>query len=264
MIKNLHYKIEGSGIPLILIHGFTGTNKSFDKLSNFLKQYFKIIKLDMIGHGLSMDKDIKSYSFLQSIRYIEKIIKELHLKKVNILGYSLGGRLAMQFSIINQHKINKMILCSSSFGIKNKSERISRIKSDEKIITLLRNNNLEKFVNYWEAIPLWESEKKLPVEIKNKHRIIRLNQKNEGLMLNLRHQGQGVQEFLGESLKNIKIKTLIMYGDNDLKYKFISKEMAEIIENSELSEVPNSGHNIILENPIYISQKIKNFILGEV
>ena len=42
MIKNLHYKIEGSGIPLILIHGFTGTNKSFDKLSNFLKQDFSI------------------------------------------------------------------------------------------------------------------------------------------------------------------------------------------------------------------------------
>ena len=263
MIKNLYYTTEGSGIPLILIHGFTGSHKSFDKLSNFLKQYFKIIKLDMIGHGLSMDYDVSSYSFSESINYIEKIIEELNLKKVNILGYSLGGRLAMQFAIKNQHQVNKMILCSSSFGIEKKSERISRIRSDEKIIELLINENLEKFVNFWQNIPLWESEKKLPVEIKSKHRRIRLEQKNEGLLLNLRYQGQGVQKYLGKSLKNIKLKTLIMYGGKDLKYKVISKKMIELIENSELCEVPNSGHNIVLEHPIYISQKIKSFILGE-
>jgi len=64
-------------------------------------------------------------------------------------------------------------------------------------------------------------------------------------------------------LKNIKLKTLIMYGGKDLKYKVISKKMIKLIENSELCEVPNSGHNIVLEHPIYISQKIKSFILGE-
>jgi 2-succinyl-6-hydroxy-2,4-cyclohexadiene-1-carboxylate synthase len=125
------------------------------------------------------------------------------------------------------------------------------------------NNEIKKFVNYWERIPLWDSEKNLSVEIRQKNRNIRLNQNNIGLLMNLRYQGQGVQEFLGKSLKNIKSKTLIMYGEKDLKYKVISKIMSEIIENSELNVVSNSGHNIILENPIYVSQKIKNFILGE-
>tara|TARA_B110000438_G_scaffold27768_1_gene26704 strand:+ start:8616 stop:9410 length:795 start_codon:yes stop_codon:yes gene_type:complete len=263
MRKKLYYKTEGSGIPLILIHGFTGSHESFDIVSNYLKQYFKIIKLDMIGHGFSMDYSEQNYSFSKSIKYIENIINELNLKKVNIVGYSLGGRLAMQYAINNYNEINKLILCSSSFGIEKKSERISRIKSDKKIIDLLMNNKITKFVNYWEGISLWDSEKKLSVETKQKNRNIRLNQNNEGLLMSLRYQGQGVQEFLGKYLKNIKSKTLIMYGEKDFKYKEISKIMSEIIENSELDVVSNSGHNIILENPIYVSQKIKNFILGE-
>ena len=55
MTRKLFHKIEGSGTPLLLIHGFTGSHKSFDKISNFLKIYFKVITIDMIGHGKSMD-----------------------------------------------------------------------------------------------------------------------------------------------------------------------------------------------------------------
>ena len=65
MTRKLFHKIEGSGTPLLLIHGFTGSHKSFDKISNFLKIYFKVITIDMIGHGKSMDYKKEKYSFDQ-------------------------------------------------------------------------------------------------------------------------------------------------------------------------------------------------------
>ncbi len=55
MTKDLFYKIEGSGIPVLLIHGFTGSHKSFEKVSSFLSSRFKVITVDMIGHGQSMN-----------------------------------------------------------------------------------------------------------------------------------------------------------------------------------------------------------------
>ena len=48
------------------------------------------------------------------------------------------------------------------------------------------------------------------------------------------------------------------------KYKEMSKEISKEIQNSKLLMVPNSGHNIILENPIFVAQEIKKFVLGEI
>ena len=263
MTRKLFHKIEGSGTPLLLIHGFTGSHKSFDKISNFLKIYFKVITIDMIGHGKSMDYKKENYSFDQSIQDISSILESQSLKKINILGYSLGGRLAMQFVNKNPNKINKLIICSASNGIKNKKERENRIISDSKIINLLENYPLDHFVNYWQNLKLWQSEKRLDIKKIIQLRKIRLTQNKIGLALSLSNQGQGVQEYLGDQLRSIKANTLIMFGEKDKKYKEISKEIHNLIENSKLEMVPNSGHNIILENPIFISQKVKHFILGE-
>ncbi len=54
-----------------------------------------------------------------------------------------------------------------------------------------------------------------------------------------------------------------MYGENDYKYKNISKTISNSIRKSKTIMVPDSGHNIILENPIFVSREVKNFILGE-
>ena len=68
MTKDLFYKIEGSGIPVLLIHGFTGSHKSFKKVSSFLSSRFKVITVDMIGHGQSMNYEGKNYTFYAALR----------------------------------------------------------------------------------------------------------------------------------------------------------------------------------------------------
>jgi len=54
MNNKLFYKKNGTGIPLILIHGFTGSHESFETSVRYLRQYFKVITIDMIGHGDSL------------------------------------------------------------------------------------------------------------------------------------------------------------------------------------------------------------------
>ena len=71
-MSNLYYNLEGKGLPLLLIHGFTGSNKSFDILSKYLQQYFKIIRIDLVGHGESMSYKESEYSFENSINSIKK------------------------------------------------------------------------------------------------------------------------------------------------------------------------------------------------
>ena len=261
-MSNLYYNLEGKGLPLLLIHGFTGSNKSFDILSKYLQQYFKIIRIDLVGHGESMSYKESEYSFENSINSINEIIEKLYLQMVNVLGYSLGGRTAMHLASVFQNKINKLILCSSTYGLDNQEEKKKRIYSDQKLINLLEEKGIVDFVNYWESIPLWESEKKLPLEKRMKNRRIRLENNPIGLALNLKHQGQGKQKNLLHELKKINNSTLILYGENDEKYKNLSKKLTKSIRNSKSVMVPESGHNIILENPIFVSREVKDFILG--
>jgi 2-succinyl-6-hydroxy-2,4-cyclohexadiene-1-carboxylate synthase len=262
-MNKLFYKIQGKGLPIILIHGFTGSHKSFDVMSKYLQQFFKVIMIDLPGHGNSMTRNESIYSFENSSKLILDIIDELKLIKVNVLGYSLGGRNAMHLATKFQKKINKLILCSASYGLDNQEEQKKRNNSDQKLIDLLTNNNLEKFVKYWESLPLWSSENKLPINKKQKLKEIRLSHNPYGLALNLKHQGQGKQRNLLANLEKINTKTLIMYGENDYKYKNISKTISNSIRKSKTIMVPDSGHNIILENPIFVSREVKDFILGE-
>ena len=95
-----------------------------------------------------------------------------------------------------------------------------------------------------------------------KNRRIRLENNPIGLALNLKHQGQGKQKNLLHELKKINNSTLILYGENDEKYKNLSKKLTKSIRNSKSVMVPESGHNIILENPIFVSREVKDFILG--
>lgn len=98
-MNNLFYKIEGSGIPLILIHGFTGNHKSFEIVSKYLSQYFKVISVDLIGHGNSMIYDESLYNFEKSTKLLTNLIESLNINKVNVLGYSLGGRTALHLGL---------------------------------------------------------------------------------------------------------------------------------------------------------------------
>ncbi len=94
-------------------------------------------------------------------------------------------------------------------------------------------------------------------------RKIRLNQKPLGLINSLNSQGQGIQRFLLKNLTKIQNKTLIFAGEKDNKYIKNSYEIQKNIKDSKVQIVPNSGHNLILENPIYIATKTKDFILKE-
>ena len=263
MNNKLFYKKDGTGIPLILIHGFTGSHESFETSVRYLRQFFKVITIDMIGHGKSFDKNPNNYTFERSVQLIKDILIELNIKKTNLLGYSLGGRLALHFAINSSILINKLILCSTSPGIKDKSKRRDRQNSDSYLVNLLLDQGIGGFVNYWESLSIWEPEKKLSNNIKQNMRKIRLKQNPLGLINSLNSQGQGIQKFLLKNLTKIQNKTLIFAGEKDNKYIKNSYEIQKNIKDSKVQIVPNSGHNLILENPIYIATKTKDFILKE-
>jgi 2-succinyl-6-hydroxy-2,4-cyclohexadiene-1-carboxylate synthase len=260
-INHNRYWIEqaGRGAPLLLLHGFTGSSQTWQSLMKVWSHQFHVISIDLPGHGKTvMNEPFSMESFCLDLT---KILATLKLKKVHLLGYSMGGRTALSFTILYPEYVQSLILESASPGLKTEDERQLRIQQDKKLINMLKQKGIEAFVQHWENIPLFASQKKLTKEVQNQLRQKRLQQKTTGLIQSLTFMGTGIQPSWWDKLKEITIPTLLMAGEIDQKFININKEMYKLMPNATLEVVPKAGHTIHVEVPEKFVKIVSDFII---
>lgn len=256
---NYYYEIEGNGEPLVLLHGFTGDHTTW-KNSN-LKQYFQVITIDIIGHGATdSPESFERYSMKQVANDLATLLKRLDIKQINLLGYSMGGRLALSFAMYYPKYIKRLVLESSSPGLKTAEERKKRISHDEKLANMIRNEGITKFVNYWGNIPLFASQKNLPKMQQEAIRKQRLRNSPIGLANSLRGMGTGIQPSWWEQLDSVEFPVLLLAGALDEKFCRIANEMNNKLQNGQVVIFPNVGHTIHVEEPAAFDRTILHFI----
>lgn len=111
---NLYYEVHGTGEPLIMLHGGFGTFEMFAALSPALIEKHQVIGVDLYGHGRTAITD-RTLRFDSMADDIAGLIEHLGLEKANLLGYSLGGAVALQTAIRHPERINKLVLISTPF-----------------------------------------------------------------------------------------------------------------------------------------------------
>ena len=108
---------------------------------------------------------------------------------------------------------------------------------------------VEAFVEEWERLPIWESQRTLPAEVLQFQREIRLRNRAVGLANSLRGMGQGAQPSYWDRLDEIDVPVLLIAGALDRKFVGIAGQMGIRIADAELSVVPDAGHAVHLERP---------------
>ncbi len=111
---NLYYEIHGTGTPLIMLHGGFGTFEMFAALSPALARDHRVIGVDLYGHGHTALTD-RPMRFEDMADDIAGLIQHLGLEKADVLGYSLGGAVALQTAIRHPERVNKLVLISAPF-----------------------------------------------------------------------------------------------------------------------------------------------------
>jgi pimeloyl-ACP methyl ester carboxylesterase len=109
---NIHYKEEGSGTPLILLHDAGTSLNIWNEWLPFLVPHFKVIRLDLPGFGLSPKSKKFDYKMDSYIYFIKKFTAAmgLGLEMFHIGGIGFGGHLAWQYTLLHPHKILKLLL----------------------------------------------------------------------------------------------------------------------------------------------------------
>ncbi len=113
---------KSSSIPTFFLHGFTGSADSWKEVISKLD--CDAIALDIVGHGKSTFNDLNyDYTMDDWCDDFSKILDSLNVDKLNICGYSMGGRLATAYAAKNPKLVRTLFLESTSLGIKEKKKR---------------------------------------------------------------------------------------------------------------------------------------------
>jgi len=105
----IYSKIEGSGFPLLIIHGYLGMSDNWKSFaSQFAQKGFQVHALDMRNHGRSFHSD--NFSYTDMVADVKEYVKTHQLDKIVILGHSMGGKVAMNFSINYPEFVEKLIV----------------------------------------------------------------------------------------------------------------------------------------------------------
>lgn len=267
-IRNVNYYYsdysDNSTLPyLVLLHGFMGSSQAFGHLLPSLRKFCNPISIDLLGHGTTeAPDDPDRYSVTEQIEDLKSLFTELGLHKFVLLGYSMGGRLALQFTTKYPEFISGLILESTTYGIDEPEEVEKRLAVDRDRASAI-NRNYRDFLESWSQNPLFKRYERLETEAKMNLEQIQKNQKPSGLANSLLGFGTASMSSVHRKLKEIRQSTLIITGEDDEKFTKIGLEMNKLIPESRIIIIPGCGHRVHMENPDDYIQYIRSFIVSK-
>ena len=101
-----------SNPPILLIHGFTHSLETWDEWARALKDEYRVLRYDLLGHGLSGPDPLQRYSPVQRAQFIGELLDTLGVERVSIAGNSLGGLAAWRFAAMRPDRVDRLILIS--------------------------------------------------------------------------------------------------------------------------------------------------------
>ena len=256
--------VESQRPILVLLHGFTGNALSWrPHMEYFASAGIQSIALDMLGHGASdAPSDPQRYTMEHCQEDILAALRSLGIGpgKAVLLGYSMGGRIALYCGL--SHYFRALILESASPGLVSPEEREKRRQSDNSLAQHIEQDGLEAFVNYWERIPLFATQQRLPLSAQQALHAQRLQNNVTGLANSLRGVGTGMQPALHNRLSELNLPTLLITGEEDTKFCAIAQTMAQQLPRVQHHTVPQAGHTVHLEQPEEFNVLVRTFCLS--
>lgn len=233
---------EGSGEPLVLLHGLFGALSNFQSLIEYFRNHYKVV-VPMLP---LLEMDILHTSVGGLAKFVNKFLDARKLDAVNLLGNSLGGHVALVHTLKHPERIKSLILTGSSGLFENgmgdsypKRGDYEYIKKKTELTFYDPNTATKDLVDEVYSI------------VNNRLKAIKI----------IALAKSAIRNNLGEELNQIKQPTLLVWGNNDtITPPFVGREFNKLIPNSELHFVDKCGHAPMMEVPDEFNAILHKFL----
>ncbi len=247
---SLNVLTAGNGPPMLLLHGFTGTARTWSAELEAWSVDHRVVAPDLLGHGGSeAPHDPAAYALERQAAAIAELLDLLEATPATVVGYSMGARLALVLALERPQVAGCLVLESPSAGIAAVEARHERRSADEALAETIERDGVEAFVAHWEALPLFASQAVLPAEDRARQRAERRRHSASGLAASLRGAGQGAMTPLHDRLAEIAVPTLVVAGALDPTGLERARSVAAGIPGARLEVIGDAGHAPHLETP---------------
>jgi 2-succinyl-6-hydroxy-2,4-cyclohexadiene-1-carboxylate synthase len=257
----MNLEVAGRGEPVVLMHGFTGSARSWGEFGELLAERFTTIAVDLPGHGQTdSPQDIAHYEMTQCAEDVVTALRSLGHHRAYWIGYSMGGRTALHVAAAHRESVRRLVLIGASAGLDCVEDRLARTAADNLLAERIEREGVEAFVDYWERLPLFATQERLPREVREAVRRGRLANTATGLANSLRGMGTGAQEPLQDRLAGMTVPALIMAGELDAKFTELGRQLASAMPNARFAGIPGAGHAAQLEAPALCARLSAEFL----
>ncbi len=251
--------IGDTALPhIVFLHGFLGSCSDWLPITRDLQNDYCCIMVDLPGHGSAnlLETIPPGDYFVQTVDALAELLRESTSTPCLLVGYSMGGRIALALLLRHPQLFSKAIIVSASPGLKTEKEQIARQEHDEKVARKIERN-FAGFLEAWYDQPLFSTLKHHPIfkEVESERKI----NDPANLALALRLLGTGRQPSFWDDLARNNTAVSFFTGEKDERYVEIGRQMVKLTPASDLEIFPHCGHTLHLENRELFLDRLRFF-----
>jgi 2-succinyl-6-hydroxy-2,4-cyclohexadiene-1-carboxylate synthase len=244
----LNYEVIGEGSPVTLLHGFTQSARSWREVVSLMPDGWKWILPDLRGHGATSVRLGAPHTMDACTADLEMLWDSLGIARTHLVGYSMGGRLALHVAAARPERILSLLTIGAHAGL-DEEAREGRRQGDEALAQRIETDGLEAFVNYWSSLPLFEGLERRGPSFLAQVRAARMDNHVAGLAESLRGMGAGAMRPVWHELNRVKVPSTFVAGRLDHGYAASARRLAASVPNGRVVLVQRAGHTVHQERP---------------
>ena len=267
----LYYRTIGTGEPLIILHGGPGMDQSYLlPQMEILKKDHQLIFFDQRTCGKSsFEMDSSLVSMAQFVEDIEAVRKHFQLERINLMGHSWGGLLAMWYAKTYPEKLKSLMLLNSigasTAYTQQAQENMQSKFTPEEQLHMQALMQSDAFQAQEDSVLLAVFRMSFAAIFFNRDKVKELNlslpDHRVERQAKLRFLMGDLADYdLHEELKQVKAPTLIIHGDYDATPVDAMMDIADVMPNARLEVVKESGHFVFIEQPELFRELVEGFL----
>ncbi len=239
--------------PLILLHGFLGAPASWDAVIAALPADTEVHAVALAGHAGA--PTVQCWAD-EIARLKDEIARRTAGRAAHLVGYSLGGRLALGLAVDAPEAVAQLTLVSARSGLPDAQARADRRAADALWARRLREDGLERFLDAWEEQPIFASQAALPASTRDAWRALRLRHDPHLVSVGLDALSLGAMPDYSADLSRLHLPVRVLTGALDPIFCALGAQLCELLPRARQQILPGAGHNLPLEAPSALARAL--------